>query len=209
MSSQKLPASRFVAFVSMMGALGNVLFALSAPLLSVTGHLVGLSLDLSHIGTIIAAVFGGPTAGAIAGAIVGILPGVWFGYVVGGAGVLALLCLPLGKSLTGLTVGYLCRKLRVLERNRRSLLVAAMILLGYIPEMLFTIFYFVVLLPIFFGLPTSVAIAISIVVVAKAWAEMAIIAAFAGALVGNIGFLEFLEKHFYVRLRETAIPPKI
>jgi len=192
----KMLRSKFVAFIAMMGALGNVLFALSAPLLTVTGGLVGISIDLSHVGTIIAAMLGGPLAGAVAGAIVGILPGIWFGYVVGGAGVVALLCLPIGKALTGATAGILFKTMNVLERNNKSLMAALIVLLSYIPEMLFTIMYFLVLLPQIFGLPLNVAIAICVMVIAKAWVEIAIIGTLAGALIGNNGFLEFMNKHF-------------
>ncbi len=184
-----------VALIGLMGALGNVLFAISAPLLSWTGGIVGISLDLSHIGTMLAAIFGGPIAGLLTGFIVGILPGVWFGFVVGGAGVLALLCLPIGKALTGLTVGLLCSAFKIARRVKwRSVLTLVSVLIGYIPEMLFTILYFMYLLPLFVG--STIAFAIMLAVIAKAWVEMAIISLLMGSLVGNEGFIGVVERYF-------------
>ncbi|MHC1628394.1 MAG: hypothetical protein ACXQTI_06165 [Candidatus Nezhaarchaeales archaeon] len=186
---------KIAALIGLMGALGNALFAISAPLLSWTGGAIGISLDLSHIGTIIAAIFGGPIAGFLTGLIVGLLPGVWFGFIVGGAGALALLCLPIGKALTGLTVGALSGIFKVPQRSKgRSLLTLASTLLGYIPEMLFTMLYFMYLVPIFVGFEMAIAFMIPIII--KAWIEMGVIGLFTASLVGNQGFIGVVEKYF-------------
>ncbi|RLF11301.1 MAG: hypothetical protein DRJ62_03895, partial [Thermoprotei archaeon] len=70
-------STKTVALIGLMGALGNALFAISTPLLQWTSGFVGISIDLSHIGTLMAAIFGGPLAGFLTGFIAGVLPGVW------------------------------------------------------------------------------------------------------------------------------------
>lgn len=188
-------STKIVALIGLMGALGNALFAISTPLLQWTSGFVGISIDLSHIGTLMAAIFGGPLAGFLTGFIAGVLPGVWYGYVIGGAGVLALLCLPIGKALTGATVGFLNRAFRVPSRTRgRSMLTLASTLLGYIPEMLFTILYFKLLMPLYVG--ALVGDVIMFGIIAKAWVEMVLIGLFMASLVGNQGFLGVVEKYF-------------
>ena len=97
------------AFVAMMSALGLLLSVISlnvAPLLTAVGQ-SGAALDLSHIATFIAAIFGGPYVGAIVGFLSGIYAGYYFGYVMGSLGVLSLIGVPFGKALTGLTAGFL------------------------------------------------------------------------------------------------------
>lgn len=189
-------SSRYIAFIAIMGALGNALFALSSQVLSVPGGIAGISLDLSNLGVVIAAVFGGYLAGATVGLIAGILPGIWFGYGVGGAGILALIGLPVGKALTGLTIGILCNYFKIFEVERKSLKTVFIVLVGYIPEMLFTILYFATLMPMFLGFFVGWIMVTSILI--KAWTEMAIIGILAGGLVSNVEFVSFLKKYFEV-----------
>jgi len=58
---------RTLALASMIGALGNVLFLVSQTVKFGGEQVV---LDLSHIGTLVAALYGGPTAGLLAGILV-------------------------------------------------------------------------------------------------------------------------------------------
>ncbi|MEM3823603.1 MAG: hypothetical protein QXH87_01585, partial [Candidatus Bathyarchaeia archaeon] len=78
--------SKQTAFITTMSALGLTLSAIStnmAPLLEAAGGQAGAALDLSHVATFIAAIFGGPYIGAIVGFLGGIYAGYHFGYVVG------------------------------------------------------------------------------------------------------------------------------
>jgi hypothetical protein len=125
-----LSSSKAIAFVAIMGALGSLLAILS------TYFVIGpnTALDFSHIGTYIVAIGGGPILGAICGAIVGIVPAFRFSNVA---------LIP-GKILTGFTVGFLyysLKKMEFFKKNRKTETLAIVIagLVGYIPEMVFTI----------------------------------------------------------------------
>jgi riboflavin transporter FmnP len=182
--------SKTVTFVALMGALGNILFGLSNYL----GPIVpGVSIDLSHIPTFIAALYGGPIVGLVTGFIVGLFPGIQYGPLSPFGSWVALIALPVGKSLTGFTAGLLCRILGVDRRNHKSLFTVPLILSSYVPECLFTIFYFVVLMPYLVG---SGGIGILAFVLPKAWAEIAFMSIFMAALVGNNGFSLFIANHF-------------
>ncbi|PCN50045.1 hypothetical protein B6U99_06550 [Candidatus Geothermarchaeota archaeon ex4572_27] len=183
-------SARRVAFIAMMAALGNAMFALSITVLN-WGN---IALDLSHIGTAMAAIYAGPLAGAIVGALVGIGGGLYFGSVSG----LMALYLPgfiVGKSMTGATIGGLVKAARLWERRRRSLVTALIVALGYVPECLFTVAFFLVLIPMFAppaiaGFLTSLLVPILI----KAWAEVIMIGFYMAALVGNQGFLHVMAR---------------
>jgi len=190
--------SRYVAFIAMMGALGNALFAMSSQVLAIPGGITGIALDLSNLGVVIAAVFGGCIAGVATGLIAGILPGIWFGYIGGGSGILALIGLPVGKAIAGFSIGFLCKYFNVLKGERKSLKTTFIVILGFIPEMLFIVLYFSVLMPLFVGFFVGWLIIVSILV--KGLAEMAVISVITGALVGNTEFVMFLEKYFEVPL---------
>jgi uncharacterized membrane protein len=182
--------SKTVAFVAFMGALGNILFGLSNYL----GPIVpGVSIDLSHIPTFIAAIYGGPIVGLITGLIVGLFPGIQYGPMSPSGSWLALIALPVGKSLTGFTAGLLYRTLDVDRRNYKSLLTVPLVLSSYVPECLFTVFYFVVLSPYLVG---SGGIGILAFVLPKAWAEIVFMSFFMAALIGNNGFSLFIANHF-------------
>ena len=75
------------------------------------------------------------------------------------------------------------------------------VLVSYIPECLFTIAYFLYLLPYFIG--GGGGWGILTFVLPKAWAEVIIISFLMAALAGNVGFHDFVHKF----LKVTA-PPK-
>jgi len=187
--------SKEITFIATMSALGLTLSALSlniAPILSSVGQ-GGAALDLSHIATFVAAIFGGPYVGALVGFIGGIYAGYYFGYVLGSLGLLSLIGIPFGKALTGLTVGFLYNKLRIGNRKNSSLLTTVTVLISYVPECIFTIIYFLYIVTLVYGYAMSFMIPI---VIPKAWIEIIVMSVMMGALVGNVGFKEFMLKFF-------------
>jgi riboflavin transporter FmnP len=174
----------------MMGALGNVLFLLSY----VIGQIApGVAFDFSLIGVFIAGLYGGPAVGLTAGAIAGILPGIMFGPL-GTGGVLGLVGLPIGKALTGLTIGLLGQGLNIHQRSHASIITIPTIIASYIPEGIFTYFYFSNLLLLF--LNQQVGTAFILTILAKAVVEVIIMSLIIAALIGNRGFNEFIGAHF-------------
>ena len=191
------------AFVAMMSALGLLLSAISlnvAPLLTVVGQ-SGAALDLSHIATFIAAIFGGPYVGAMVGFLSGIYSGYYFGYVMGSLGVLSLIGVPFGKALTGLTAGFLYKRLKINNSSRSSTITIPITLISYIPECIYTIFYFLYIVLYVYGNAMSFMIPI---VIPKAWIEITVMSIIMGALAGNIGFKEFILRFFYAPKLEKA-----
>ena len=154
---------RQVAFVASMGALGNVLALLTV---SIPTPISQVAPDLSHVATLIVALYSGPVLGGITGSLVSIVPfyrfGVagWFGPLVG------FLIIPL-KSLTGITAGILGKRLRP----------GAATLLGYVPECVSTYLYFMLVVPFFLpAVAQYVTQGFVVLVLAKAWVELGIIA---------------------------------
>ncbi|MGQ9539056.1 MAG: LytS/YhcK type 5TM receptor domain-containing protein [Candidatus Bathycorpusculaceae bacterium] len=187
--------SKQIAFTTLMSALGLFLSTISlniAPFFSAVGQ-GGAALDLSHIATFIAAIFGGPFLGAAVGFISGIYAGYHFGYVIGVLGLLSLIGVPSGKALTGLTAGFLYKKLRINESPRASTLTIPIILMSYLPECIYTIIYFRYLVLYFYGFPMDSMIPI---VISKAWVEITIMSILMGALAGNGSFKEFIFRFF-------------
>lgn len=191
--------SRKIIFLALMAALGNVMFVISQTIFKMTQ----IALDLSHIGTLIAAVYGGPLTGLVAGLLVGVGPGIYFGYVGGSLELLGALGLPIGKAMTGFSVGYLAKIFRVQHSKGSSWKMTFTTLIGYIPECIYTLFYFTVLVTIllpdvaafftfFFGSIWVLAFS----VLAKGWVEMVLLGFFMGALVGNSGFNDFVSRVF-------------
>ncbi len=177
----------------MMGALGNVLFLLSY----VIGPIApGVAFDFSLIGVFIAGLYGGPAVGLTAGAIAGILPGIMFGPL-GTGGVLGLVGLPIGKALTGLTIGLLGKGLSIHQRSHASIITIPTIIASYIPEGIFTYFYFSYLLLLFLNQQMGTAFILTIL--AKAVVEVIIMSFIIAALIGNRGFNEFIGAHFAKR----------
>ena len=184
--------SKTIAFITMMGALGNVLFLISYYLGQLAPLPKGVALDLSLIPTFISALYGGPLAGFVTGLFVGVLPGIFFGPLGSGSW-LGLIALPVGKALTGLTAGLFYKGLDINDRSHRSILTIPLVLVSYIPECLFTAVYFANLLPYFIG---GGGIGILIFVLPKAWAEIIFMSFLMGALVGNQGFSNFVNNFF-------------
>ncbi|MFP3985871.1 MAG: hypothetical protein ACLFU9_07935, partial [Candidatus Bathyarchaeia archaeon] len=145
--------------------------------------------------TFIAAFYGGPLIGFVTGLFVGVFPGIYFGPLGHGSW-LGLIGLPIGKSLTGITSGFLAKKLNLHEKNHGSLLAVPVVLLSYIPECLFTVFYFVSLMPYFIG---GGGPGILLFVLPKAWIEILVISVLMAALVGNYGFNSFIRRFFVTR----------
>ncbi|MGQ9596248.1 MAG: ECF transporter S component [Thermoproteota archaeon] len=185
-----LNKARKVAFIGAMGALSNALFLASITVLN-WGQ---VALDLSHMGTLIAAFFAGPLAGAIVGIIAGLGSGLYFGSVSG----LMALFLPgfiIGKSLTGITVGFLSKAFKLMEKRKKGLSTLTFTLLGYVPECLFTTFFFIALIPAF-APPAAASYLISLLVpiLTKAWIEIGIMGFYMAALIGNSGFVNILRR---------------
>jgi hypothetical protein len=172
-----------------MAALGNVFFLISYYLGPISP---GIALDFSLLATFIAAFYGGPIIGLVTGLFVGIFPGIFFGPLGGGAW-LGLIGLPVGKGLTGFTTGLLARGIKLNEKKHSSLLAIPTILLGYIPECLFTVAYFAYLMPYFLGIGGASWL---IGVLPKAWAEVILMSFIMAALTGNIGFSSYINKFF-------------
>ena len=175
-----------------MGGLGNALFVLS----QLVFNLGQIKLDLSHVGTLVAALYAGPWVGLTTGLIVGIVPGMYFGYIGGSLGLLGLLGLPIGKAMTGFTVGALAKWLRIGERKQSSLIAILVVLVGYVPEFVFTILLFKALVPIFVPAAAEFLLAALTGILIKAWIEIFAMSFYMGATVGNNGFSNFLRQHF-------------
>jgi len=182
--------AKTVAFTLMMGALGNLLFAVSYHV----GQLApGVALDFSLLAAFIAGFYGGPLVGLFSGLLVGILPGIMFGPMGMGSW-LGLVGLPLGKGLTGLTAGILARALSLGRNRYSSLLAVPTTLLAYVPECLYTYAYFAFLMPFFLG--SGGAAVFIYYILPKALAEVVIMSFFMAALMGNSGFNNFLSRFF-------------
>ena len=173
-----------------MGAVGNVLGVVAIFLGRIpTPGVTQVALDFSSLAVVIVAIFAGWRLGALTGLIAGIGPMIMFGYVFGSTGIITVF-LPIGKALTGLSIGLISQ---VIGSNRKSRapIVIATVLIGFVPEAVLTWFYFVILVPFFvpgaFAGPTAATL-----VLVKAWAEMIIIAFLTVALIGNAGFRAFL-----------------
>jgi riboflavin transporter FmnP len=191
-----------LAFIIMMGALGNVLFAISY----FAGPIApGIALDFSLIAVFIAGFFIGPAEGAATGIIAGVLPGIMFGPI-GTGGWLGLVGLPLGKALTGLTAGFIGKNVH-LNRPRSSLLGIPLTLLSYVPESIFTYAYFAFLLPLFLS-TTPLNSAIIATVLIKAFGEVIIMGFAIAALLGNKGFNDFIQAFFCKPQMTPASEPK-
>jgi len=159
------PTPRFnnktVAYIAFMAALGTAVSILTINMVQL--GVTQIALDLSHLGTFLVAIPGGPLLGAITGLIAGIYPGIAFGYIWGQLGIVGLIGLPVGKAMTGLTSGVLQR---TLKRPFFSVTV------GYAPECLFTIWLFVYLVPILTPIPAQFVLVIALGIVTKAWMEI-------------------------------------
>jgi len=112
-----------------------------------------------------------------------------------------LIGLPIGKALTGLASGLIAKGLSISEKQHCSLTIPV-VLISYVPECLFTVAYFLYLMPIFIG---GGGIGILAFVLPKAWAEVVIISFLMAALVGNVGFRDFVKNFFQSSNRQNKI----
>ncbi len=183
--------AKTVSFVLMMGVLGNFLFVISY----YSGNLIPgmIAIDFSLIAAFIAGFYGGPKTGFISGLFVGIFPGIMFGPMGMGSW-LGLLCLPLGKGLTGLTAGIIARGSGLGKKQYSSLLAIPATLLAYIPEGLFTYAYCAYLMPFFLG--SGGAFIFTLYILPKAIGEVTIIGFLMAAIIGNRGFSDFVSRFF-------------
>jgi len=181
--------SKTISFIAMMSTLGNVLFLISYYL----GQLSpGVAFDFSLVGVLIAGLYGGPWVGFVTGLLAGIFPGIFFGPMGSGSWV-GLIGLPIGKALTGLTAGLLYKVFNVGKRKRQSIVTVPLVIVAYIPEFLFTVIYFVSLLPFFIG---GGGAGILVFVLPKAFAEVIVMSFLMAALIGNQGFSNFVHNFF-------------
>ncbi len=188
-----------LTFALMMGALGSALFAISY----YAGPIApGIALDFSLLAVLIAGFYAGPTTGFVAGIIAGILPGIMFGPM-GMGGVAGLVGLPLGKALSGLTSGLIAKGLKLGQKPRSSLLGIPSTYLSYVPEAAFTYAYFIFLL----GIGTGGTVFLTSIL-PKALVEVTIISVIISALMGNIGFSNFVRAHFTKSTPKTETPEK-
>jgi hypothetical protein len=194
MMINKEMTSKYIVFIAVMGALGNVFSALSIhsapliPTIPIGGISIKLNLDLSHLSTLIGALLGGPIVGAGAGLIGGAVAAYEFGFSQGNY--VTAFALPIGKAMTGFTAGFLISILGFLAK-RKSIFFIPTTLIAYIPEAIFTAFVFIIVFPSVLGLPLFLVYPITAQVLVKAFIEMTIIGVIIASLLSNKGFKEF------------------
>lgn len=192
--------SKQTAFIAIMSAMGIALslFSLNVGLISVAVAGQGAAaLDLSHIATFVAAIFGGPYIGGIVGFLSGIYAGYYFGYVAGGLGLLSLIGVPIGKAMTGLLAGFLYKKLAIGSNSRRSVWAIPITLVSYVPESLYTAIYFLYIVTLV-GTP-AMSFMLPLVI-PKAWVEIGVMSLIVSVLAGNMGFRQFTTRLFPLRV---------
>ncbi len=194
--------AKTIAFVASMAVLGNVLFAITS---NAVPFSPGISLDLSLIAVFIAGYYGGPVIGCVTGLFAGILPGIVYGPMSPTPSMLGLFGLPLGKALTGLTSGTISKILRLGERQYSSILTIPSTFLAYVPEGIFTYFYFTAITPLF---SSTGAMPLFIVwgILTKAIGEVALMSVLMAALIGNRGFSDFISKFLMTQRKPSMIP---
>jgi hypothetical protein len=173
-------SSKLIAYIAIMAALGNTLAVLSTSVVKFGWSQV--ALDLSHLGTFLAAIPGGAFIGCITGALIGIYPALYFGPL-GMLGILGVTLIP-GKAMTGLFSGLVQR---YLKRPFLS------VVIGYVPESLFTIWVFMGLVPLI-GIVFPVAAVFAILV--KAWIEILFMAFVMESVFLSRGIVQMLRTIF-------------
>jgi len=193
-------SAKNVVFIAIMGALGNVLSGLSIllapfiPAISLGPYSISVALDLSHLTTFIAALYGGPTVGGLTGLIGGLIAANEFGFSKGN--LVTGFAMPVGKALTGITAGLVMQALRLQSRNRRSLFLIASTLFAYIPEAIFTAFLFLGIFPFVFGTPAFILYPIVIAILIKGTIEMFAEGGVLAALCRNQSFESSVGRFF-------------
>ena len=187
--------SKNLMFIAIMASLGNVLSFITMQLTPIAPNIplgpvsVSIALDISHLTTFIAAMYGGPVVGAITGAVGGLVAAFQFGFSQGN--IVTGIGLPVGKALTGLAAGYV---FNWFKESRYSNVISAMV--SYVPEAILTYVLFRYLLPVSTGIPVGIAVAISFQIITKAFVEMVILGVLLSGLTGNVGFRGFIEGYF-------------
>ena len=183
-----------ITFIAMMAAMGNVLSLISikmAPLVPNIplgpGLTFSLALDLSHIATFIAALFGGPIVGGLTGMIGGMIAAFEFGFSQGNF--LTGFGLPIGKALTGIAAGVLMKRLE--ERGGMMYVIGT--ILSYIPEALLTVVIFMWLFPLFIPFSENWVTLFTIQILVKAFVEMIIMGVILMRVMGNRGFKVYIQ----------------
>jgi uncharacterized membrane protein len=193
--------ARKIALVAVLSALGTVLSAIS---LGVVPIVPNVALDLSHVATFVAAIFGGPLMGAAVGFFGGIYAGYYFGFgSSSGLGFLSLIGVPLGKAMTGLFAGFLYKRLKLGTESGRSVYAIPATLLAYVPESIYTALYFLYIVTWINLAPMSFMI---MLVIPKGWLEITVMSVLIAALAGNKGFIEFINRFFIQQKTRRSIP---
>jgi LytS/YehU family sensor histidine kinase len=183
----KASTSRGLSFIALMAALGNVLSFISLQLSPIVPSIplgpinFSLALDLSHLATFAAALVGGPVVGGLTGLVGGFVAAFQFGFSQGN--IITGIALPLGKAMTGVVAGIIFQRI-----NGDGWKTPLVTVVSYIPEAIFTAVIFVYLYPIFYGLPTAVALIIALQIIVKAFVEMLLIGAVLKYISENKGF---------------------
>lgn len=183
----KASTSRGLSFIALMAALGNVLSFISLQLSPIVPSIplgpinFSLALDLSHLATFAAALVGGPVVGGLTGLVGGFVAAFQFGFSQGN--IITGIALPLGKAMTGVVAGIIFQRI-----NGDGWKTPVVTVVSYIPEAIFTAVIFVYLYPIFYGLPTAVALIIALQIIVKAFVEMLLIGAVLKYISENKGF---------------------
>lgn len=204
-------SAKSAVFVGIMGALSNLLSGLSIllvpflPAVPLGPYSISVALDLSHLTTFIAALYGGPGIAGLTGLIGGMVGANEFGFSKGnyvtGFG------LPIGKALTGITAGFVMRTLGLRTRGRNRILIVASALLSYIPEGIYTAFLFLGIFPLVFETPLFILYPIAITILIKGFIEMFAEGIVLYALYANQGFSGFIQD-FFTTSRSDSSPPK-
>jgi len=193
-------STKNVAFIAIMGALGNILSWLSMSLTPLLPNLplgpisISIAFDLSHLTTFIAALYGGPLVGGLTGLVGGAVAANVFGFSQGNF--VTGFALPIGKALTGVAAGFVMRMLRLQTRRRHQAYVVFSTLLAYIPEGIFTLFIFLSVLPLVFRIPAVIFYSVLVGILVKASIEMLIEGAILAALSANQSFANFINSFF-------------
>jgi hypothetical protein len=150
-----------------------------------------MALDLSHLSTFIAALFGGPVVGGLTALIGGSVAAFEFGFSKGNF--ITGFGLPVGKALTGITAGLLMRRLGV--DGKRIMMVVSTVV-SYIPEGIVTYLIFMYLFPLYF--PDSIfwVKMLTLQVLVKAVIEMVVMGILLAAMLGNQGFTQYIQGSF-------------
>ena len=201
-------STKNVAFISIMGALGNVLSWLSIsltpflPKIPLGPMSISIAFDLSHLTTFIAALYGGPSVGGLTGLIGGVVAANIFGFSQGN--LLTGFALPVGKALTGITAGFVMQALGLRSGKRHQAFTVASTPIAYLPEGVFTVFIFLVVLPIVMQVPAGQVDAfrsfifsvVTAPILVKAFLEMLVEGIILTALSVNQSFRNFMNGFF-------------